>query len=136
MNARLKLVVTGILLCIALGLTAFCAVQTVQAFQRFQQVHKLAVTGDVSTIRPWMTIPFIAHFYKVPENYLDQSLHITNGKAIHHLTLRQLTVRVKRPLGGLIHDIQHAILIYRQRQSGGLASSMPRAPTPAERKRP
>ena len=117
MNARLKLVGTGILLCIALGLTAFCAVQTVQAFQRFQQEHKLAVTGDVSTIRPWMTVPFIAHFYQVPESYLDQSLHITNDRAVHHLPLRELADRVKRPLDSLIRDIQHAILNYRQHRS-------------------
>lgn len=136
MNARLKLVGTGILLCIALGLTAFCAAQTVQAFRRFQQEHRLAVTGDVSTIRPWMTVPFIAHFYKVPENYLDQSLHISNDRAVHHLTLRELTGRVKRPLDGLIHDIQHAILNYRQHQSGGTAPPMVRAPTAAGRKQP
>ena len=118
MNARLKLVSTAILLCLALGLTAFCAVQTVQAFQRFQQDHKLAVTGDVSTIRSWMTVPFIAHFYKVPESYLDQSLHITNDRAVHHLPLRELANRVKRPLDSLIHDIQHAILNYRQPRNG------------------
>jgi len=118
LNARLKLVITGILLCLALGLTVFCAVQTVQAFQRFQQEHKLAVTGDVSTIRPWMTVPFIAHFYHVPESYLDQLLHITNDRAVHHLPLRELAAHVNRPVDGLIHDIQHAILNYRKHRTG------------------
>ena len=125
MNARLKLVSTGILLCLALGLTVFCAVQTVQAFQRFQQEHKLAVTGDVSTIRSWMTVPFIAHFYNVPESYLDQSLHITNDRAVHHLPLRELADRFKRPLDSLIHDIQHAILNYRKHRTRAGASPVP-----------
>jgi len=117
LNARLKLVGTGILLCLTLGLTVFCAVQVVQAFQRFQQEHKLAVTGDVSTIRSWMTVPYIAHFYHVPESYLDQSLHITNDKAVHHLPLHELADRVKRPVDGLIRDIQHAILNYRHHRT-------------------
>lgn len=131
MNARLKLVTTGILLCIALGLTVFCTVQTVQAFQRFQQEHKLAVTGDVSTIRPWMTVPFIAHFYYVPESYLDQSLHITNDKAVHHLPLRELADRVKLPLNSLIRDIQHAILNYRNHRSrAGTRTGAAASPAP------
>ena len=125
MNARLKLVITGILLCMALALTVFCAVQTIQAFQRFQQERKLTMTGDVSTIRPWMTVPFIAHYYQVPENYLDQSLHISNDRTVHHLPLRDLASRVKRPVDGLIRDIQHAILNYRKQRG-----------RPVERKHP
>lgn len=137
MNARLKLVVTGLLLCLALGLTIFCAVQTVQAFQRLQQENKLAVTGDVSTIRPWMTVPYIAHFYHVPESYLDQSLHITDDRAVHHLPLRELAARIKRPLNSLIRDIQHAILNYRKHQTRvGASPALVYEPTSVERKRP
>jgi hypothetical protein len=139
LNARLKLAITGLLLCLALGLTIFCAVQTVQAFQSFQQVHRLAATGDVSTIRPWMTVPFIAHYYHVPESYLDQSLHIANDKTIHHLPLRVLATRVKRPLNGLIRDIQHAILNYRKHPTGvrtRAATSLPVMGTRIERERP
>jgi len=43
----------------ALGATIFFAVQTIQAVQRFQKEHALTLAGDVSTIRPWMTIPYI-----------------------------------------------------------------------------
>lgn len=138
MNARLKLVITALLLCLAVGLTVFCAVQTVQAFQRFQQEHQLVITGDVRAIRSWMTVSYIAHFYHVPESYLDQSLHITNDQTIHSLSLRGLASRVKRPLNSLILDIQHAILNYRKHQSGGQVhilrikakASPPLTPTP------
>ena len=119
MNARVKLIVTGILLCLALALTVFCAVQTVQAFHRFQQAQQLAVRGDVRAIRPWMSVTYIAHFYHVPESYLDQSLHIPNDRTMPRLPLRELASRVKRPLDSLIHDIQHAILNYRKQRSGG-----------------
>jgi hypothetical protein len=100
-----------------LGLTVFFAVQAVQAFQRFQQERKLVVTGDVSTIRSWMTVPYIAHYYRIPESYLDQSLRITSDKTVHRLPLRELADRVKRPVDGLIRDIQHAILNYRNQRS-------------------
>ena len=133
MNARLKLVGTGILLCVALGLTIFCAEETIQAFQRFQQDHKLAISGDVSTISPWMTVPYIAHFYNVPESYLDSSLHITNEMSVRHIPLRALADRAKRPVDGLIHDIQRAILNYRKHRpntnnKAGPAPALPRAP--------
>jgi len=118
LNARLKLIGTGILLCLALGLTVFCAIQTVQAIQRFEQDRKLAISGDVSTISSWMTVPYIARFYHVPESYLDESLHITNGQSVRHDTLRVLADRVKRPVNSLIHDIQQAILNYRNQRSG------------------
>jgi hypothetical protein len=139
LNARLKLAITGLLLCLALSLTIFCAVQTVQAFQNFQQVHRLAATGDVSTIRPWMTVPFIAHYYHVPESYLDQSLHIANDRTIRHLPLRVLATRFKRPLNGLIHDIQRAILNYRKHRPAirtRAGTSLPVMRARAERKRP
>jgi len=139
LNARLKLAGTGILLCIALGLTIFCALQTVQAVQRFQQAHKLAVTGDVSTIRSWMTVPFIAHFYHVPESYLEESLHISAGESVRHMPLHSLADRVKRPLNSLIREIQHAILVYRKQHPGHVYNphhAKGSSPTLAGRKRP
>ena len=114
MNTRLKLFITGFLLCIALGVAVFCAIQTVQAFQRFQQDRKLALSGDVRTIRPWMTLPFIAHVYHVPENYLDQQLHITDPQTVRRASLHTLSLRYNRPEGSFIHDVQQVILNYRK----------------------
>ncbi len=76
------------------------------------------MTGDVRTIRPWMTVPYIAHFYRVPESYLDQSLHITGDRVAHRLPLRDLASHINRPLDSLIRDIQHAILNYRKHPNG------------------
>ncbi|HLX58610.1 MAG TPA: hypothetical protein VKR83_16450 [Ktedonobacteraceae bacterium] len=139
MNARLKLMGTGILLCLALGLTVFCAVQTVKDIQSFEQNHKLASSGDVSTIRSWMTVPFISHFYHVPEGYLLESLHITNELSVRHVPLQALAGHIKRPLNSLIHDIQHAILNYRKQYPTPTANSRhAKEPSPGtvERKKP
>ena len=77
MSLRLKVILLGILLLLTLATTAIAANATYQAIQRFQQQKALAAAADVRTIRPWMTIPYIARFYHVPEAYLYHSLHIS-----------------------------------------------------------
>lgn len=116
-SARLKLITTGVLLCLALGATVFCAMQTVQAIQRFEKARNLALSGDVSTIDDWMTLPYIARVYHVPENYLDQWLHISDKQSTRHATLRVLADRFNRPVSGLIRDIQRAIVTYRKQHT-------------------
>ncbi len=114
LSARIKLVVMAALLCLALGATIFCAVQTVQAIQRFRQDEALAMAGDVRTIRPWMTIPYISRVYHVPESYLYNWLNISNPPAMHRISLRSLAIRYRRPLDNLISDVQNAIKTYRK----------------------
>lgn len=104
----------GVLLCLALGATVFCAVQTVKAIQRFQQEQTLVVAGDVRTIQPWMTIRYISRVYHVPENYLYEWLHITNPQSVRHTSLRSLAKRNNQSLDGLIGEIQTAIETYRK----------------------
>jgi hypothetical protein len=114
LNVRLKLIGTGILLCLALGLTIFCAVQAVQAVQSFQQSRHLAVTGDVRSIRPWMTIPYVSRVYHVPDSYLLQRLHVSDPRSVSHVTLLSLAERFHRTPDALIHEVQTAIQTYRK----------------------
>jgi hypothetical protein len=135
LNARVKSVILGVLFCLALGATIIAAVTTLKAIQQFRQQHALTASGDVSTIRPWMTVPFIAHVYHVPENYLYQSLRISNPQPVRQATLRVLADRSNRPVNDVIHDLQKAILIYRKQHSWsgppmhtGQLNGAPRAP--------
>jgi hypothetical protein len=123
LSTRAKLVVTGILLCLALGATIFCAVQTVQAIQHFREEHTLTMAGDVRTIRPWMTIHDISHVYHVPESYLYEWLDITNPRSVRHATLDSLAARYNRSLDGLIGDVQNAIRTYRKEYRSYSSSS-------------
>ncbi len=88
--------------------------QTVKAIQRFQQTRTLTAEGDVSTIRPWMTIPYISRVYHVPEDYLYESLQIIHPQPTYRTSLRALAVRYNRSLDGLISEIQTAIKTYRK----------------------
>ncbi len=135
MNARVKFVILGVLLCLAIAAAIFCAVITIQAIQQFKQQHQLAASGDVSTIRPWMTVHYIAQTYHVPEDYLYQSLHITNPQLVRHATLRVLADRSNVSVDDVIHNVQKAILTYRKQnhQTGtllhpGQLNGSPRAP--------
>jgi hypothetical protein len=113
MGTRIKLIGAGILLCLAVGLTVFFAVQTVHAVQRFEQSRYMAQSGDISTIRPWMTLPFISRVYHVPESYLLDDLHISDAHSVRHTTLYALAVRMHRSPTALVQQIQSAILTYR-----------------------
>ncbi len=113
-NTRAKLFGTGFLLCIAVGVTIFCGYQTYQAIQTFQKNHNLAVSGDVRTIRSWMTIPFIARVYHVPETYLYGALHINNAPSTRRDSLNTLAIHYNRPVNALIAQVQQVILAYRK----------------------
>lgn len=121
MGTSRKLIVIGVLLCLALGATIFLAAQTVQAIHHLREQHDLRLAGDanVSTIRPWMTIPYISRAYNVPESYLYESLHITDPKSVHRSSLHSLAARYNRPVDVLIRDIQTAIETYRNQHPPG-----------------
>ena len=123
MWTRVKLIAAGILLCVALGLTVFFAVETVHALQSFQHSRFQAQSGDVTTIRPWMTIPFISHVYHVPEPYLLTSLNVSDARSVRHVTLYALALREHRSPSFLVREVQAAILNYRSQHP-------PLTPTP------
>lgn len=111
---RVKIAITVICLLAALIAAGFAVMNTVQAFHSLQQQHALAKSGDVRTIRPWMTIPYIAHTYHVPEKYLYQTLHLDPNSPPRHATLHALASHYQKPVDSLIYDVQHAIVTYRR----------------------
>ncbi len=117
MSVRIKIVIVGALLVLALGITSFFAVETLQDVRDFQQQNSLALSGNVYTIRPWMTIPYISHTYHVPESYLYRMLNLAATTPDHHITLHALSVRYHHPVDELIHKIQLAIQAYRRLHS-------------------
>lgn len=117
MSARVKLILMGVLLCLAVVGAVIATIATVQAFQRFQQTRHLILTGDVRAIQPWMTIHHISIVYHVPEDYLYQALKIPKPQNAR-LSLMLLAGRYHRPVNELIHEVQIAILNYRKQHPG------------------
>ena len=110
---RVKLILMGVLLCLAVIGAVIATIATVQAFQRFQQTRRLILAGDVRAIQPWMTIHHISIVYHVPEDYLYQALKIPKPLNAR-LSLMLLAGRYHRPVNELIHEVQVAILTYRR----------------------
>ena len=111
-----KFIYTSLLLCLAVILTCFTATGTIQAYQHFQQDHQRIQAGDATTVRSWMTIPYVSHVYKVPEPCFTQTLHLNDHWLVEHATLRVIADHYQRPLQKLITDVQHVIVIYRRKQ--------------------
>jgi hypothetical protein len=111
-----KFTYTCLLLCVAMILTGFTATGTIQAYQHFQQDHRRIQAGDATTVRSWMTIPYVSHVYRVPEPCFTQNLQLNNRWLVEHATLRVVADDYHRPLQRLLVDIQHVIVTYRRTQ--------------------
>jgi hypothetical protein len=126
-SERVKLGMLCVLLLLALGCVAFTAVNTVQAMRNLQRQYSGVRVGDVSTIRPWMTIRAVSHVYHVPEDYLYRSLDIANTNSSHHATLYEIASRKRWSVEQTLRAIQHAIVAYRKGHPP-LAPPTPRSP--------
>ena len=83
---------------IALGVlfTAFFGMRALHAFKKFDG-HRLPPPGkpgkmetDVELIRGWMTVPFVAELYRVPEPALFEALKIPPDKENREKSLGDL----------------------------------------------
>jgi len=117
LSVRVKFILVGVLLMLALAATVFAAIATVQAIQGFQQQNSLVRADDVRSVSDWMTIPYIARTYHVPEDYLYQWLHITSVQKPRHATLRLLAIQYHRTVTSMIQSVQSAIRAYRTQHS-------------------
>lgn len=113
MSLRAKFILHSILLVVALLGAVLAARAAMGAIATFQHQNALARTGDVRSMRPWMTIPYIAHEYHVPDHYLYEALNITRNYP-DHSTLQAIALHSHRPVNELIHQLQMAIIAYRK----------------------
>lgn len=132
MSERVKFGVLCVLLLLALGCVVFTAANTVQAMRELQRQYSGVRAGDVSTVRPWMTIRAISHVYHVPEDYLYRSLDIASDDAFHHATLYEIASRKRRTVDQIIRILQQAISTYRKGHPPHIATPTPRPRSPKE----
>lgn len=105
----------------------FSAVGTIQAYQKFQQNHQRILSGDVSTVDSWMTLPYVARVYHVPEPCFYQSLNVSATWLTRHSTLRDIAGHYKRPVNNVIIEVRQVILNYRKHHT---ICGPPASPTP------
>jgi hypothetical protein len=62
-----------------------------------------------SPVRPWMSVPFIAHTHHVPVDTLFASIHVQPHQPHDRRSLRHIAREEKRPVEDLIREIDQAI---------------------------
>lgn len=112
MRERAKFGLLCLLFLFVLGIAVLMLANAFQAMHDLQQQRSAVKAGDVSTIRPWMTIHVISHIYHVPEPYLDQSLHVARAEPLQRMTLYEIAASKHQPVEQLIHRLQQTILTY------------------------
>ncbi|HEY0755648.1 MAG TPA: hypothetical protein VGD98_16945 [Ktedonobacteraceae bacterium] len=127
MSERVKLIFLYVLWLLALAIVALSAANALQTVKDFQQENTATKAGDVNTIRPWMTIHVISHVYHVPEDYLNNSLHIVmqSSDRAHGATLYQLASRQHMSLDRFVETVKQVIRAYRKEHISSSLSSPP-----------
>jgi hypothetical protein len=113
-NVQARVIVIISLLLLAIGATICAAKATVGAIQNVHQHEIMKKNEDVNLIGPWMTIPYIAHVYRVPERTLYQPLQLQSNPSVRHSTLQIIAAYKKQPVEKVIHKVQSTIIIYRR----------------------
>jgi hypothetical protein len=101
-------VLTIVLVIIGLGLVGFFGLRAYRAYTRFQPDAPAAQLRDVEAIRGWMTLPYIARAYGVPEDALFEALAISKA-GNERLSVKQLVAKYGRDPQAARQTLQQAV---------------------------
>jgi hypothetical protein len=102
-------VLTIMLVVIGVGLVGFFGLRAYRASTRFQPDAPVAGLRDVEAIRGWMTLPYIARAYGVPEDALFEALAIPKAGNTR-LSIKQLVAKYDRDPQATRQAIQQVLL--------------------------
>ncbi len=101
------------LLVLAACLLAVVGVRAVRTYQGLRNEERVRA-GELVGVRPWMTIPYIARVYEIPEDELFRLLGLPQTEARRHLPLQALARQEGRDLEADIAALNAAIDARRQ----------------------
>ncbi|MCB0191278.1 MAG: hypothetical protein KDJ65_04985 [Anaerolineae bacterium] len=106
-----RLIFIGLLV-VGLLLIGFFGLRAARSYIRIQQTGLEPGVTDVEAIRGWMTVPYIAKAYEVPETFIFEQLGIPaegNGKK----SLRDLNrEQMAGEQGTIVETVKAAIRLY------------------------
>jgi len=108
-----RLMLTIALVIVGAALVGFFGLRAYHAYDRFQGSALTAGTTDVEAIRGWMTLPYIAHAYGVPEDALFGALGIPIA-GNERSSVKQLVTRYQRDPLATRQMIQQVLLQYQR----------------------
>lgn len=122
-KSRIGLLLTIALVVVGLGLMLFFGARAYRDYRRLQERGLAPGVTDVEAIRGWMTLPYLAQAYGVPEATLFEELGVPQ-EGNRRLSIKQLADKYARNPEEVRGAVQQAILRYQQ------ASSPPLEATP------
>ena len=117
-SSAYRRILTIALVVAGLGLVGFFGLRAYRAYTRFQLDASATGLRDVEAIRGWMTLPYIARAYGVPEDSLFDALTIPKAENTR-LSVRQLVAKYDRDPQVTRQTIQQVLL----REMRGLTPS-------------
>jgi hypothetical protein len=105
------LILIAVLILVGLGLMLFFGGRAYRDYRRLQQQGLSPGVTDVEAIRGWMTLPYVAHAYGVPEAALFEELGVPQA-ANEKLSIKQLADKYGREPTEVRVAIQQVILRY------------------------
>jgi hypothetical protein len=107
-RSRSRRVLTIALVIVGLGLIGLFGLRAYHAYTRFQPDAPATGLRDIEAMRGWMTLPYIARAYGVPEDLLFEALAIPKaGNA--RLSVKQLAAKYDRDPQATRQTIQQVL---------------------------
>ncbi len=112
----ISLIVTGIAIILFFGMGVFRAFKHIKGRGPFDGKPPAANQTDVSAIRDWMTIPYIAQMYEVPPEAIIKNLEISRDDKNGKLSLAQLNEKYYPDQEGVVLAQVQALMQAFQKQ--------------------
>src|SRR5690349_12589914 len=128
------LILTGIVIVLLSALGAARAFRHLKGHGPFHEKPPAAGQTDVSAIRDWMTIPYVAHMYDVPSEVIFMNLGIDKNEKTKKMNLAQLNEKYYPDQPGAVLTQVQALMLALQKQEPPppfppIPDSPPAAPT-------
>ena len=111
------LILAGIVIVIFFGRRAFQAFRRMEGHGPFGGKPPAANQIDVTMIRDWMTVPYIAHLYEVPPEAIFKSLEIPRGDENSRKSLARLNEEYYPAQDGMVLAHVQAVIQALQKQN-------------------
>jgi len=121
-------ILIGLAITIFFGLGALRALKHMEGHGPFNGKPPAANQTDVSAIRDWMTVPYVAHMYDVPAKAIFKNLEIHEDEKDEKMSLAQLNDKYYPDQDGVVLMQVQALIQAFQKQER--PPSLPSTPIP------
>lgn len=121
-----RIVPIGILLVLAACLLALVGLRSVRSYQEMRNEQRLRA-GEAIGVRPWMTLPYIARVYNIPEADVFATLGLDQSDAHRRAPLQAIARREGRDLDADTLALNRLIEARRRERGTPVAPASPRS---------